>query len=338
MIHINKIYEKIKKYIIENLRFIVVFLLLLLVVNYEFPYYVNAPGGIISIKEKLLIDGETLNNDFFNLTYVSEYRGTIPNLILAKIFKSWDIVKKEDVSSNESDEDESFRNHIMLEEGNENALIVALTEANIDFYTSNRQIFITYVDEVSNTDLEIQDQVISIDGVNITSKSDITSIIDSKDVDDKIIITVKSNGQMADRYAIIRDVEGEKKLGILVSETKDVITAKEITFNFNQNESGPSGGLMMALALYDAFTDNSLVSDIKIAGTGAIDEDGNVSSIGGVEYKIKGAYNDDVEVFLVPSGENYEDALEVVQENNYHMTIVPISNINEAISYLLQIK
>lgn len=55
---------------------------------------------------------------------------------------------------------------------------------------------------------------------------------------------------------------------------------------------------MMSLAIYNYLTENDITHGLKIAGTGTIDADGNVGTIGGIEYKIKGAIKNKVDVFL----------------------------------------
>lgn len=64
--------------------------------------------------------------------------------------------------------------------------------------------------------------------------------------------------------------------------------------------SGPSGGLMLTLAFLDAFTEGDLTAGLHIAGTGTIDEGGNVGEISGVEEKLKGARKANADVFFVP--------------------------------------
>ena len=68
-----------------------------------------------------------------------------------------------------------------------------------------------------------------------------------------------------------------------------------------------------------------------IAGTGTIDINGNVGSISGIKYKIKGAKNSDI--FFVPI-DNYEEAKEVVNKNKYNMILVPVKNFKDAVTYL----
>ena len=62
----------------------------------------------------------------------------------------------------------------------------------------------------------------------------------------------------------------------------------------------------------------------------------NVGSIGGVEYKIKGAEKKGADIFFVPRGENYEEAKKIVEEEHYKIKLIPVSTFEEALNYLLE--
>ena len=98
-------------------------------------------------------------------------------------------------------------------------------------------------------------------------------------------------------------------------------------------ESGPSGGLMMSLALYNSLVSEDITKGRTIIGTGTIDIDGNVGAIGGVRYKLIGAVKKKAEIFLVPE-ENYEEALEVKTEKNYDIRLISVKTLQEAIDAL----
>ena len=90
----------------------------------------------------------------------------------------------------------------------------------------------------------------------------------------------------------------------------------------------------MSLAIYNYLTDEDITHGKKIAGTGTIDEKGNVGSIGGIEYKIKGAVHDKIKYFIVPNGENYEDAIKVKEKYHYDINIVGVSTFDEVLEAL----
>ena len=85
-----------KKIFKENYKFIILLILILLIFNIKFPYYIDAPGGISDIKEKIEINGyDSIGS--FNLAYVKEYKATIPTLLISLFNKDYNIYKKEEV-------------------------------------------------------------------------------------------------------------------------------------------------------------------------------------------------------------------------------------------------
>ena len=91
---------------------------------------------------------------------------------------------------------------------------------------------------------------------------------------------------------------------------------------------------MTTLAIYDSLIEKDLTKGLKIVGTGTIDIEGNVGEIGGVKYKLKGVVNNKADIFFVPNGKNYEDAIKIKKEKGYNIKIVGVSTLDEAIEYL----
>ena len=50
---LNKIYEKIKKFILENYKFMIILIVLVFTFTYEFPYVVYTPGGIVNLEKRI---------------------------------------------------------------------------------------------------------------------------------------------------------------------------------------------------------------------------------------------------------------------------------------------
>ncbi len=57
---LKKVYEKVKKFIIENHNFLLFLILFTIVLNIKVPYVVSAPGGIIPLSDKVTVNGHTL--------------------------------------------------------------------------------------------------------------------------------------------------------------------------------------------------------------------------------------------------------------------------------------
>ena len=151
---------------------------------------------------------------------------------------------------------------------------------------------------------------------------------------DEIKITVIDNQQEYIRTAKMKKLNNRIVIGILISELYDLNTDPNIQFNFDKSETGPSGGLMLSLAIYDYLTNEDIARNRKIVGTGTIDSDGKVGSIGGVKYKLKGAVKNKADIFIVPDGENYEEVMKLVNENNYNIKIIKAITLDNVIEEL----
>ena len=94
---------------------IILFISLILIFTIEFPYYIEAPGGIIDLEDRIELDEKYETKGSFNLSYVSEIKATIPTLLYALVDKDWDIIKNEEiVYENETKEEADYRSHLLL--------------------------------------------------------------------------------------------------------------------------------------------------------------------------------------------------------------------------------
>ncbi|MFP3915208.1 MAG: S16 family serine protease, partial [Actinomycetota bacterium] len=97
---------------------------------------------------------------------------------------------------------------------------------------------------------------------------------------------------------------------------------------------GPSAGLMYTLAIIESLTPGSLSHGRVVAGTGTIDADGNVGSIGAVRQKVVAAEAAGAEFMLVPEG-NYEAALTAPARD---LELVPVATVEEALDFLSELE
>lgn len=336
---INKIYVEMKNFIKENYLVLLFGIVFMATILYPLPYYIYTGGGTINVKDKIHIENKETKGDF-NLCYVEQINANIPTFLLSKLLSNWDSVSKEEVSLNDKEDVKDIykRDKIYLEEANQNAIFVAYKKAGKSVNILDKHLYIIYLEEDSDTDLKIGDDILEIDGSKIDSLADISKILDSYEVGSKLNIKVKRNGKEMMKYAIVHEKNDRKLIGIALTSIYDYEVDPKITFTFSNSESGPSGGFMVTLAIYNQLIDNDISNGLKIAGTGTIDIEGNVGSIGGVKYKLKGAVDSKSDIFLVPAGENYEEAIKYQKKYHYDIKIIGISTFEEAIEKLESMK
>lgn len=332
---LKKLGQEIKKIIVKYRYFICFFIITMAIMSIELPYYIKKTGGIINIAQRIQIENGYETKGTLNMAYVTEIRATIPSFLIAKVNNDWDIVsKKDEIGSTETNREVDFRNKLALDEANNNAIIVAYQKANKDITINSKELFVIYIDEVAKTDLKIGDKIVSINDIEIRDSNDISKIVNESDVNDNLIIKVINNDVEVTRNSKIINYDGEKMIGIILGIKYDMKLNPTIEFSFKNNESGASGGLMMSLAIYNSLVPEDITKGRNIVGTGTINVNGEVGQIDGVIYKLKGAVKNGASIFLVPSGENYEDALVVKEKYNYDIEIVKISTFEEALDYL----
>lgn len=329
----TKIYEKIKQFIKNNYLSLLFYIVFIAVMIYPLPYYIYTGGGTIDVEDKISIFDANHVSGSFHMCYVEEIHATIPTYLLAHILGNWDVVAKEDVTltENENLNDIYIRDKIYLREANQNAVLVAYQKAKREPKIIDTHAYVVYVDGASNTDLKIGDEILTVDGIRIKSLEDILTLLKKYEIGDKVVFQVKNENKVFEKYAVVLEKENKKMFGIAINTIFDYQTDPSIEFSFSNRESGPSGGLMITLAIYNKLIPEDITKGFKIAGTGTIDADGNVGSIGGVKYKLKGAVADNTDVFLVPNGENYEECIELQKRYHYDIKIIGVSTFDEAI-------
>lgn len=330
----NKLSKKVVNYLKEEYIFIIILAVIIFLGLYRLPYNIYTGGGILNIADRLEIENEYHEKGSFNMAYVKSAKATIPVYLLSYIF-NWERESIEDSKFDENDNPTDMwkREQIYLEEANNSAVISAYTKAG-EYIKINKDVLeVLYIDKDSDTSLSIGDVLISIDGVNVSSTEEIANVLDKHEVGDKIEVKYSRDGKDDVGYIIVRDMDGKKKAGIYLIKMYEYDVNRKINLDFGSREGGPSGGFMLSLAIYNRLIEDDLTKGRKIAGTGTIDENGNVGEIGGVKYKVMGANGGKADIFFVPEG-NYEEAIKYKEEKGYDLNIVKVSTLTDAIDYL----
>ena len=329
----SKIYEKTKKLIKEYYQYLLFIIFIIFLFNFELPYVVEIPGGFISLNERVEVDGGYSSEGEMGMAYVSMLKGNIPFVLLSFLSDKWDLVPKSDIKyDNETMAELNEREKILMNEAVDNAIINAYKYANMPYTITSKKLYVTYLNS-SDTELELLDVVKSIEGIPIDDLNSIRDILASYNVGDSVNILVERDGKELNVKSVIQEMDGTKVIGISFNYDYELETTPEVNIKIRDNESGPSGGLMMSLAVYDSLIAEDLTKGKKIIGTGTIDVDGNVGEIGGVKYKLIGAVNNDAEVFICPE-ENLEEALAIKNEYGYNIDVIGVATFSEAIEEL----
>jgi Lon-like protease len=171
------------------------------------------------------------------------------------------------------------------------------------------------------------DVIVRIDGEHIDSRSDASRILQRAPVGEPLTLVVASG----DRTRTVRVERGRcpgsdrPLVGVSLVEPFPF----DITIQ-SGDVGGPSAGLMWAIGLYDLLTPGDLTEGRTIAGTGAIDGEGNVAPIGGVRDKVVAARSAGADVLLVPKGNLRE--LRGVERGD--LRVIAVSTFDQAVAAL----
>ena len=81
----NKVYEKIKQFMKENIKYILIFLIGYLVLTYPLPYYIYTGGGTININDRVEVADADDSQGSLHFAYVKELRGNVASFLLAQL-------------------------------------------------------------------------------------------------------------------------------------------------------------------------------------------------------------------------------------------------------------
>lgn len=330
--------KRIKKYIINdikrNYKFYIGLFLIMALFLVRFDYVIYTPGSLENLNDRIIVTPSNESKGSMNLTYVTSIPANIPNMLLSLIIPNWDIESLNNMRvEDESEKEIENRDKIYLKDTSYDAIIAAFKEANMKYEITNVDVTITYIYNIAKTNLKVGDVIKTINGVKITSFNSLINEVNKYEVGEKLIINVLRNNKIIECEATIVLEENKKMIGISLAELKNIKTNPEVKFVFKNNESGSSRGLMCALEIYNRITKYDITKGDIISGTGVIDENGNVGSIGGVKYKLKGAVNKHAKVFIVPS-DNYEEAISLKNKYKYDIEIIKADTLKNVIKAL----
>lgn len=322
--------KSFKQVIVNNLIIIFSLSLILGLELFELDYSVYSPGGLINIDNRLE-NAPYKASGSFNMTYVSYRKGSIMNLLIAKVLPTFDIIKNEDITlSNEDIYDMYKRDDIQLQSAISNATMIAYAKANKQANITAEYDYLYYIRPEANSELRIGDLIVGCDNNEISNYDEIHSCVQAHNAGEVVEFKVNRNNKVIKAKSTI----GEDGLvGIIITRVYSYDLDPKVTYKYATKESGSSGGLMLALSLYNSLIEEDITKGLKIAGTGTIEPNGTVGEISGVKYKIKGAVKNKVDLFIVPEA-NYEEAKQVVEENNFNLKLLKASTFDQVLEDL----
>ena len=332
---LKKFYEKVKEFIKTEYKFILFLIVFVVICTWPVNYYIVIGGGISDISDRVVVENGDSSNGSFNLSYVSELKGTTLSYLLSYVMPHWKRVSMDDYkyTTDEDYQDIEFRSELDLLSSNSNAIYYAYQLADKPCEVVKTDVYVIVKFPEYDNPLEVGDKLLKVNGVFCTNLVEFQEAI-QKVEGNSVRVTVLRDGKEMELTSKLYEEENRKVLGVGLQSVTTYDVDPEVEFQFEKNESGPSAGLITTLSIYDQLTKGDLTKGKLIAGTGTIEADGSIGPIGEVEYKLLGAVDGGAQVFLVPAGENYQDCKKMKKEENLDIQLISVKNIDDAIKKL----
>jgi PDZ domain-containing protein len=180
--------------------------------------------------------------------------------------------------------------------------------------------------------LKTGDSIDEVDGTPVTSLQKLTELVRAKPADTARTVTYTHDGVKATGTITTKKGEdGNPRLGVTVEEKQPHPFDLKIGL---EKVGGPSAGLMFTLGIIDTLKPEDLTGGKIIAGTGTIDEEGNVGPIGGIPQKLVAAKAAKAKFFLTPA----DNCAEALANAVSGLPLIKVSTLDEALKALETIR
>lgn len=179
--------------------------------------------------------------------------------------------------------------------------------------------------------LKAGDVITSVDGTPVTTATRLTELIRAKPAGAARTVGYTRNGAPATVTITPRAEDGSPRIGVTVEQKQPHPFEVKIDLD---RIGGPSAGLMFSLGIIDKIEPDDLTGGQVIAGTGTIDDDGNVGPIGGVPQKLVAAKRDGAKIFLTPAG----NCTEAVANAVPGLPMARVGNLDDALAALKAVR
>ena len=324
----------------EEYKFLLFLILLYFILQVPLNYYIITGGGTSDISSRIEVKDAYKSKGSLNISYVTELPGTVMTYLLSYIIPTWERENANlyKYSKEESTTDISFRNDLDLKTASSQATYWAYTLANKELIKTNSDLYVITIFEGYNTPLKVGDKIKSMDNYSYETIEEYRNYIQTKKENEEVTIKIERNNKTKEIKSKIYSYKDHLILGVGLQFLNEYKTDPKVKINFKARESGPSGGLITTLEIYNQLTKKDITKGLRIAGTGTIEENGTIGEIGGIEHKILGAENDNISIFLVPSGNNYKTAKEYKKQKKLKIKLIEVKTIQDALIKLENVK
>jgi Lon-like protease len=179
--------------------------------------------------------------------------------------------------------------------------------------------------------IEATEVIVGVDGKPVKTPQDLRRLIATHKPGETVKLSVRAGG--ATRTVEVGTIEspvekGRPIIGVQVEQSAAISLPRDVEIDLG-GVGGPSAGLAFALDIAEELRGN-VDRGLKVAATGELELDGSVAPIGGVKQKVIGARRSGADVFLVPAGDNAEEA----RRHAGDLRVIPVESFRQALRAL----
>jgi PDZ domain-containing protein len=303
------------------------------------PRFVERPGQILSLNDCVTVGEErtSVAGDFL-LTTVNVRQATIADMVVAAVRPDSRIEKPEAVIPPGMGTGDYFR----LQRQNfrlsaDVAAAIGLRAAGISAEVSGDGAQVVRVLEGGPSEQLLQpgDVIVAVESARVRTEVDLRRAVAKGQEGQPLELAVVRNRKHLTVDVVPVILEGQLIIGVL-PQTANPTVSLPIGVDVRSGPvGGPSAGLMIALTVFDKQSEDvDLAAGRIVAGTGTIDMEGRVGTVGGVDLKVLAAQRQGATLFLVPRADAAA-AKEVLSEDA-NIQVVAVDTFDDAREALLQ--
>jgi Lon-like protease len=299
--------------------------------------YIFLPDeGAHPVAPLVTVEGEQPDRDGGGIFYVNVVvrKATLLERVWPDVHEGATLVPGEQLNPTGLSEADRRRGNLReMSRSQEIAAAVALRELDYDVEATPTGVLVAAVDPSAPAGGKLQptDLIVSVDGRRVRTVGGLFGMMARKQPGDEVTFAVRRGSGMLDvRLKTVAHPTERNRAIVGFSPEQGVEVDLPIDVRIETGDvGGPSAGLAFALDVVDELG-RDLDRGRKIAVTGEIRLDGAVGPVGGLEQKTIGARRSGVDVFVVPAGDNADEARRFAGD----MRVVPVRTFQQALRAL----
>ncbi|WP_374007083.1 PDZ domain-containing protein [Leifsonia sp. LS-T14] len=194
-------------------------------------------------------------------------------------------------------EQSNAQNAALMVDSQQDAIAAALNELGYTF-PENVAVKQLITGTPASKVLKVGDEIASVNGESVTSIDGLRAAVKANGAGTPADLGIVRDGVAS--TVSITPIESQGQVVLGIGAGMDYTFPFDVKIQLN-NVGGPSAGQMFALGIMDKLTPGSLNGGKRIAGTGTIDNAGQIGPIGGIRQKMYAARDTgDAAYFLAP--------------------------------------